>query len=490
MAPYRVLVVDDSAFMRKIISDLIVQDGGFTIAATASNGMEAIAAVREHQPDVITMDLEMPHMNGLEALQFIMKDNPRPIIMLSGISEDNTRDTIKALQFGAFDFIRKPSAIGSDDIRSVGDQLLEKLRTAAFVKTSKELVAQRKQASHSIAPPAISPIPKVEERSPLRAKAADSKSSAMSHTPDHAKEDSARTSLSMPKGGDDGNARLEAKLNKPAAETAARGTSLQPTAKSSKKPEPGKLGKPAIESLETKPASRLAHASSGTSTSAPLAKERAENAGRSKPIAAGRAGKTIATDSFRDIVAIGTSTGGPRALHEVICSLPHDFPAPVLIVQHMPPKFTKSLAQRLDSFSPLAVVEAEQGMKVKAGFVYVAPGGLHMELAQQDGGYAIRLGEQPQRNGHRPSVDVMFESLAPFRELNIHAVIMTGMGSDGAKGMKLLAEQGAASLIAESEETCIVYGMPRSAVEGGFVREILPLGQIASELVKAVNRKD
>jgi two-component system chemotaxis response regulator CheB len=188
------------------------------------------------------------------------------------------------------------------------------------------------------------------------------------------------------------------------------------------------------------------------------------------------------------VVAIGTSTGGPRALHEVVCSLPHDFPAPVLVVQHMPPKFTRSLAQRLDSFSPLTVVEAEQGMKVQAGFVYVAPGGLHMELAKQDGGYAIRLGEQPQRNGHRPSVDVMFESLAPFRELNIHAVIMTGMGSDGARGMKLLAEQGAASLIAEAEETCIVYGMPRSAVEGGFVKDVLPLGQISSELVKAINK--
>ncbi len=483
MAPYRVLVVDDSAFMRKIISDLIVRDSGFTIAATASNGMEAIAAVREHQPDVITMDLEMPHMNGLEALQFIMKDLPRPIIMLSGISEDNTRDTIKALQFGAFDFIRKPSAIGSDDIHAVGEQLLEKLRTAAFVKSSKELLAQRKQANLPVIPPAAT---KEGDRSPLRAPA-----SIVSREPKPMKEAMPRTGLSKPKGDVGGTVKHENKVSQSASDGApARRTSESPAPKPSKKPETGILSKTSSEALERKPAFKLKPASTGTSKPAPFAKEHAENATKSNAIAAARTGRESSSQSFRDIVAIGTSTGGPRALHEVICSLPQGFPAPVLVVQHMPPKFTKSLAQRLDSFSPLTVVEAEQGMKVKAGYVYVAPGGLHMELAKQDGGYAIRLGEQPQRNGHRPSVDVMFESLAPFRELNIHAVIMTGMGSDGAKGMKLLAEQGAASLIAEAEETCIVYGMPRSAVEGGYVRDILPLGQISSELVKAMNRND
>jgi len=134
MVPYRVLVVDDSAFMRKIISDLIIQDSQFTIVATAKNGHEAIEAVREWKPDVVTLDLEMPLMNGIDALQIIMKDHPTPVIMLSGISEDNTRETIKALQFGAFDFIRKPSATISNDIRQVGEVLLEKLRIAVLTK--------------------------------------------------------------------------------------------------------------------------------------------------------------------------------------------------------------------------------------------------------------------------------------------------------------------------------------------------------------------
>lgn len=478
MAPYRVLVVDDSAFMRKIISDLILQDSGFTIAATASNGMEAITAVREHQPDVITMDLEMPQMNGLEALQFIMKDNPRPIIMLSGISEDNTRDTIKALQFGAFDFIRKPSAIGSDDIHMVGEQLLEKLRTAAFVKTSKEQLAQRKQAA--ILPPASA-----EERIGVKLPVVDSRPSATDPASRIAKQASTRDALGSKKKAD---TNLSPKA-KPTVDAGSRQASLQPSDNPPlKQRDVEQAPRSKLLTPESKPTSNTVPASPVTSKQAGSLSRPSNKPLAGKAAPAERPLRPSSVDSFRDVVAIGTSTGGPRALHEVICSLPHDFPAPVLVVQHMPPKFTRSLAQRLDSFSPLTVVEAEQGMKVQAGFVYVAPGGLHMELAKQDGGYAIRLGEQPQRNGHRPSVDVMFESLAPFRELNIHAVIMTGMGSDGAKGMKLLAERGAASLIAEAEETCIVYGMPRSAVEGGFVRDVLPLGQISSELVKATHR--
>lgn len=459
MAPYRVLVVDDSAFMRAIISDLIVKDKQFTIAATASNGMEAIVAVKEHQPDVITMDLEMPQMNGIEALQLIMKDYPRPIIMLSGISEDNTRDTIKALQFGAFDFIRKPSGIGSDDIHSVGENLLEKLRTAAYVKTSKELLAQRQQASRLTEPPARSD----------------------QHPDIHKPRQSPRHGSS----GIEPSARPAA----PAADAVAKQSSPLASAKlpEQKPTNQGLARKSKKLPLDTMPESKAA-----AKPSAPPRPAGIRNTDIDKPSnrlvpPEGQQKLPQQPDgAFRHLVAIGTSTGGPRALHEVICSLPPDFTAPVLVVQHMPPKFTKSLAQRLDSFSPLTVLEAEQGMKLKAGTVYVAPGGYHMELARKDGGYVIQLGEQPQRNGHRPSVDVMFESLAPFRELSIHAVIMTGMGSDGAKGMKLLAEQGAASLIAEAEETCVVYGMPRCAVEGGFVQDVLPLGQIASRLVRAV----
>ncbi|MBW7459468.1 chemotaxis protein CheB, partial [Paenibacillus sepulcri] len=177
-----------------------------------------------------------------------------------------------------------------------------------------------------------------------------------------------------------------------------------------------------------------------------------------------------------------------RALHEVISALPGDLPAPVLVVQHMPPKFTRSLAQRLDTFSSVHVREAEQDERVYAGVVYIAPGGYHMKLAKDAGGYFIKLTEEPPQGGHRPSVDVMFESCAAFPELKRHAVIMTGMGSDGMKGMRALNASGGESAIAEAEETCVVYGMPRSAVEAGVAKSIVPLRQIAPALIVAVRR--
>lgn len=450
MAPYRVLVVDDSGFMRKIISDLIIQDPQFTIVATARNGQEAIEAVREWKPDAVTLDLEMPLMNGIEALQIIMKENPTPVIMLSGISEENTRETIKALQFGAFDFIRKPSSAISNDIRQVGEFLLEKLRIAVLTRQYQPVIAisekpksiaeeakSRKRAidlalDKSLQPeePMMAPLPaSIKDRNnPILPKVEHKQRMQQAAPPLHTK----------PKG----NKPEESAPSIPFSKiTARKSVSKEPVVENMPLVEP-----PSIRKVEAR-------------------------------------GSLVA---FKHIVVIGTSTGGPRALHEVITSLPADFPAPVLIVQHMPPKFTKSLAQRLDSFSELHVVEAEQGVKVVAGVVYVAPGGYHMELAKDSSGYSILLTEQPQRNGHRPSVDVLFESLTRYGELKRHAVIMTGMGSDGAKGMKMLVDSGIETTIAEAEETCVVYGMPRSAVETGCVNKVLPLQHIAPQLVQAV----
>ncbi|MBJ6363397.1 chemotaxis response regulator protein-glutamate methylesterase [Paenibacillus sp. GCM10012307] len=396
MAPYRVLVVDDSAFMRKIICDLIKQDSRFTIVATASTGAEALLALKQHKPDAITMDLEMPEMNGLEALRQIMRIQPTPVIMISGISEDGTRETIKALQLGAFDFIRKPSAGVSP--QEVGQQLLEKLAVAVLTRSKSAPVMSRPEIVNKS-------VPLTETEKLTGAKQAESKPS-----------------------------------------------------------KPEKIARPKIQ---FKPAERPA-AAQPPKLEQPLPRR--------------------TTDSFTDIVAVGTSTGGPRALHQLIGDLPAGFPAPVLVVQHMPPRFTRSLAQRLDSLSRLAVVEAEQGQQVEAGHVYIAPGGLHMELMERKNRYYIHLSETPPRSGHRPSVDVLFESLLPYPKLRRHAVIMTGMGSDGAKGMKLLVEQNIPTAIAEAEETCVVFGMPRSAIEAGAATTVLPLHSIGSYLVSAVGR--
>jgi two-component system chemotaxis response regulator CheB len=450
MAPYRILVVDDSGFMRKIISDLIIQDPQFTIVATAVNGQEAVEAVHKWKPDAVTLDLEMPLMNGIEALQIIMRELPTPVIMLSGISEDNTRETIKALQFGAFDFIRKPSSVISNDIHHVGDFLLEKLRIAVLTKRYQPIISISEKSSAAL-----------EEIASAKELPAAPKQKTASHVdPLTAKikvDDKDRTKPALPKEG--------IKLTEQAVDPLHKKITV-------KKPdEASTLNKQTSES-----------ARSVLNKKTPMIPKLAPG----EPPVVHKKASTAPTAAFKHIVAIGTSTGGPRALHEVITSLPADFPAPVLIVQHMPPKFTKSLAQRLDSFSELRVVEAEQGERVSAGVVYIAPGGYHMELSKDTAGYSVLLTEQPQRNGHRPSVDVLFESITSFRELKRHAVIMTGMGSDGAKGMKLLAECGIETTIAEAEETCVVYGMPRSAVEAGCVNKVLPLQHIAPQLVQAV----
>ncbi|QAY65615.1 protein-glutamate methylesterase/protein-glutamine glutaminase [Paenibacillus protaetiae] len=443
MEPYRILVVDDSPFMRAIFSDLIMQHSDFTIIGTAANGEEGVEAVKQLQPDAVTLDLEMPQMNGLEALQTIMKETPTPVVMLSGISEQNTKETIKALQYGAIDFIRKPTA--SDDIKQVGELLIEKLKIAVMTKKVKSFKTEWKAA---------------EPEQTLKTAAsiiADPPSFPYREQNHNAAEPSGQP----------------APAKKSKAANAAKTYANSPFSLNTAKPKPGG----SKQNSSRKPEHRQTPAGS---------------AGRfihtNEDSTAQGADKLNKPTVFRHVVAIGTSTGGPRALHEVISGLPADLPAPVLVVQHMPPKFTKSLAQRLDSFSQLEVVEAAQGERVRAGVVYIAPGGSHMELAQDRSGYCIKLTEQPPRNGHRPSVDVLFESLVPYRELDRHAVIMTGMGSDGAKGMAALAESGAVSAIAEAEETCIVYGMPRCAIENGSAKTVLPLQQIASNLVSSVTQ--
>jgi len=430
MAPYRILVVDDSAFMRKLFTDIIESDPTLTVIGTADNGRTAVELHERLQPDAVTLDLEMPEMNGLEALRAIMANKPVPVIMLSGISEENTRGTIAALQLGAFDFIRKPSGL-SADIDQVAEALLIRLRLAVKIHMD------------AIAPLHARPKPiSAAEASPVRA--AERKRTIREPKPEQRDGGSAATAA-----GETGRRR------KPEA-----GTTEKPSRKpaTSGLPAP-KKAKPPDAPAKRRPAAPEARAASGGT-------------------------------SFRHVIAVGTSTGGPRALHQLISALPGDLPAPVLIVQHMPPKFTHSLAQRLDSFSRLAVKEAEHDETIRSGTVYIAPGGYHMLMAKHGAEYRIQLTLDEPRSGHRPSVDQLFESLVPLTELTRHAVIMTGMGSDGAKGMKLLAEQGAATTIAESEQTCVVYGMPRAAVEAGAATTVLPLHDIASELSAAVMKKE
>ncbi|WP_379126565.1 chemotaxis response regulator protein-glutamate methylesterase [Paenibacillus sp. sgz500958] len=468
MEPYKVLVVDDSAFMRKIISDLIENDADFRVTATATNGREAIDKINELAPDLVTMDVEMPEMNGLEALKIIMATHPLPVIMLSGINEEGMKETILALESGAFDFIRKPSISNSQDIISVGESLREQMKEAMLAKQQREARASAFKTAEVEIPKEIEPsVPDVPSEEVRPAKILKPDEGAIRSPGNVSK-------LSPPERKPSSPGNFREKVPKP-----VKPSVLDKKSKSKLEPV-NDPPKPGFEKPVVKP--RAAAKSVPPVPQYPPVAEALPDI----PVYGGD--KRIAgKEGLRKLVAVGCSTGGPRALKALLENIPADFPAPIVIVQHMPPNFTKSLAQRLNTFSPLVVTEAEQGMVLRQGTAYIAPGGYHMKVTPSTGGqYTINLTKEDARNGHRPSVDTLFESILPLTLLERHAVIMTGMGSDGAKMMKSLYDSGVTSTFAESEETCVVYGMPRSAVELQCVKHILPLQEIAPRLVQVV----
>ncbi|MFD2333211.1 chemotaxis protein CheB [Cohnella sp. GCM10020058] len=541
MMAFKVLVVDDSPFMRKLVGDLVAGDAAFEVVGTAADGAEAVRQIRELRPDIAVMDLEMPEINGLEALKRIMAERPTPVIMMSAVTDRGTRDTIRALQYGAFDFVRKPDGALKLDVSQMGEMLLEKLHIAKELLASGELRLRRMTEegaeamvlqAEADAEAKVAPAPAVSDagmqRNPAEAAVAavseaETESEAQAEDVEASQiESENRTSQPAPPSslGRDPlklPANLAGLAPKPrlsslaASKIEAAAAIERPRApgKAAQEPPPARrtIPKPPSSGEQSDRKSRQvektdltgkASADQGLAASKPSKSTKPATSdpppqtslpdkAKAKPMPLQPAPRQ--SDSFTDIVAIGTSTGGPRALHEVLSAIPASFPAPILIVQHMPPKFTHSLAQRLDSCSEIEVREAADGDRVLPGQAYLAPGGKHLKLIRDAGGvYKIGLTEEDPVSGHRPSVDVMFGSLVGRRELRRHAVLMTGMGSDGARAMKTLREDGAATLIAEAEETCVVYGMPRSAMENGAAQTALPLQRIAPELVKAVEK--
>lgn len=348
----RVLIIDDSAFMRRIISDMLKSDPNIEVAATARNGREGLEKAIALQPDIITLDVEMPVMNGLETLAELMKLKPVPkIIMLSSLTYEGGEATIKALELGALDFVPKPTAsILNFDAEHIRDELTKKI--------------------NSIGRSMITYNPQIQIT----------------------------------------NRFSSTKKNNTASKASGK--------------------------------------------------------------------------SLEYIVAIGTSTGGPRALQEVLTKLPHDIPAAVLVVQHMPPGFTKSLSVRLDSLSEINVKEAEEGDVLKPGWAYIAPGDYHMLINKyRNDEYKISINKESPVTGHRPSVNVMMKSVAECGHKNLIAVMMTGMGNDGSEGILKIKEAGGKT-IAQDESTCVVYGMPKSAVNTGAIDTIAPLHNIATEILR------
>lgn len=338
--PIKVLVVDDSALMRKLIPRMLERDRGIRVVGTAMDGAFALEKAAELRPDVITLDLEMPRMNGIDALREITRKHRVSVVVVSAHTTDGAATTFRALAMGAFDFVAKPPSNGEPRVEEMAAELTVKIRAAAQSRV----------------------LP------PLTVNASD------------------------------------AVMKKPS----------------------------------TRPASR--------------------------------------------VVAIGASTGGPNSLQAVLSRIRPDFPGGILIVQHMPEGFTKMFADRLNESCDIEVKEASSGDLVTAGRALVCPGDRHMRVRRSSVGDVVVLSDDERVNGHRPSVDVLFRSVAEsYGSLGV-AVLMTGMGDDGAEGMGLVKKAGG-STIAQSADTCVVYGMPRAAIERGYADKVTPLEGLAPALV-------
>ncbi len=344
----RVLVVDDSAFMRTALSRMIASEPGFEVGGTACSGSEALGKIAALNPDVVTLDLEMPGLDGLQTLRQIMAQFPRPVIMVSAAADKDAEITFNALSAGAFDYIPKQLSSTSLDILHIREDLLAKLRAAGQSRQS---------------PP-------------------------------------------------------------PAA-------------------------------LARKPPRRVTTEARHADSVAPA------------------------------IVAVGTSTGGPKALQEILPLLPADLSVPILIVQHMPQGFTAPFAQRLNALCAISVREAADRAPIQPGVAYVAPAGLHMTVERDSDSHGvICLTAEPEKSLHTPSVDVMMKSVAKaFRSLAM-GIILTGMGSDGAEGMQAIFHAGGLTL-GQDEACCTVYGMPRACAEAGVLTRVVPLAQMPAQILQA-----
>jgi two-component system, chemotaxis family, protein-glutamate methylesterase/glutaminase len=344
MPPIRVLIVDDSVVVRKVLAEVLASIPSVEVAGTASNGAVALAKIPQVNPDVITLDIEMPGMDGLQTLAEIRKQYPKlPVVMCSTLTERGASVTLEALARGASDYVTKPS-------------------------NSENLSAAREQIKLDLG-----------------------------------------------------------------AKILALGTRSVPRSSVLRAPPPVVQGE----------------------------------------------GQRI------DILAIGTSTGGPNALAEMVPGLPGNFPVPVVVVQHMPPVFTRLLAERLNARSPLSVHEAVAGARLEPGHVWVAPGNYHMTVVRKGREVVLDLNQDPPENSCRPAVDVLFRSVAHTYASHSLAVVMTGMGSDGTRGARSIHDAGGQILV-QDEATSVVWGMPGSVAGLGLADQIRPLKQIAPEVVRRV----
>ncbi len=376
----RVLIVDDSALVRSLLRAIIEAQPDLDCVGAAGDPYAAREMIRTLDPDVLTLDVEMPRMDGIDFLEKLMRLRPMPVLMISTLTERGAETTLRALELGAVDFVSKPRIGVAQGLQAAGAEIIEKIRMAANVRVTR--------------------------------------------------------------GGAAGVASLASRG--PATATSTSTSTGTPT----------------------------------PTTQAPAAMA-ASGAGDALVLAPRRARDRVGTER---VVAIGASTGGTEAIRAVLTRLPADFPA-IVITQHMPEGFTRSFAQRLDGLCRIRVSEARGGERLLAGNAYIAPGGHHMVVERSGANYRIAISDADPVNRHRPSVDVMFDSVASSVGPNAIGVILTGMGRDGAAAMRRMRDAGAWN-IAQDEASCVVYGMPREALLAGAIDDSVALEAIASRLIE------
>ncbi|AEG15384.1 response regulator receiver modulated CheB methylesterase [Desulfofundulus kuznetsovii DSM 6115] len=450
------LVVDDSALMRRLITRLL-ESRGYNVIDTAADGKEAVAKICALKPDVVSLDLEMPVLDGLGVLRRVMKECPVPVVMLSSHTTAGARATMRALSLGAVDFVAKPSGPGRLD--AMVDELVEKLRAAATVAASKLVRPGVGMAFH--------PFPAGK----------------------------AGPSLPPPRGKRPGDARTPpGPPGKPAGVSGRKEVPPVIPADIGSVPEqhagtPSSMPPARDGMLSLHPAGR-------SPTGAPAGTAgRAADAGRAKADRDTTAGGTVPRlvvvpkrSPRIDLVVIGSSTGGPAALQVIIPALPEDFPAAVVLVQHLPVGFSGPLAEHLNRRSRLPVKHAEEGDPVVPGRVLVAPAGFDLTFRGRPGHVTVHLnaGSGPvPPGGFRPSVDGVMLSAAEIFGARVMGVLLTGMGRDGARGMAAIREKGGPT-IAQDESTCVVFGMPKAAIDLGAALKVVPLGEVAGEIARLV----
>ncbi len=475
----RALVVDDSALMRKLVSDILRSDPAIQVIDTARDGQEAVEKTIRLQPDVITMDVEMPNMNGIEAVKHIMTKQPTPIVMLSAITTQGAEVTLDALHAGAVDFIPKPSGSISTDIATIRAEIITKIKQAATAKNKfkKPSVApvQAKQKikvlivddSYFFAK-TLTDI--IDRESDLKVVDYAQNGQEAIEKVNTNRPDIIIMDLDMPvMGGVDATFRILKQQPIPIIICSSRTTDRMNDVKLALE-----LG--AVDFIPKPTETMSMH------SMAPLLIRRIREV-TSKPL------KKTVSHSFstttENILLIGTSTGGPQTLATLIPQIPGDIQAGILIVQHMPPVFTKSLADRLDKISQIRVKEAAEGDEILPGRALLAPGDFHMTVYEKTiNGVKKRfvsLNQEDRIHGVRPAVDITFASAANIFGAHTIGVILTGMGQDGAHSMGLIKAKGGKT-IAQDESTSIIFGMPDAAIKLGVVDSVLPLDQIPAQI--------